>query len=55
MQEGFNLGLPNIIAYVSCKDAGAQIPQFSPVEIDRLTDFILGHVSRVQLQTTSKS
>ena len=40
VQEAFNLGLPNIVAYVSCKDAGAQIPQFTPVQVSELTDFL---------------
>ena len=40
VQEGFNLGLPNIVAYVACKDAGALIPLFSPLDVGGIASMI---------------
>lgn len=43
-QEGFNLGLPNIIGYVSERDMKAMIPRFSPRDIEAIADKIESHV-----------
>lgn len=44
--EGFNLGLPNIIGYVSDRDEHARIPQFTALDsaglADRIEEVILG-------------
>lgn len=38
--EGFNLGLPNMVGYVSQKDMKALIPCFGVDEYERIADFI---------------
>lgn len=48
VQEGFNLGLPNIIAYVACKDLDALIPCFSPMDVEGLVDKIERDVMGVE-------
>ena len=39
-QEGFNLGLPNIIGYVSERDANATIPWFKTTDISAVAEKI---------------
>jgi molybdopterin-guanine dinucleotide biosynthesis protein MobB len=39
-REGFSLGLPNIIAYVSAKEDGALIPWFAPSDAAGIADLI---------------
>ena len=40
-QEGFNLGLPNIEAYVSTQDMHNFLPWFDPEDIAGIADFII--------------
>lgn len=40
VQEGFNLGLPNVVAYVSNNALDVVIPRFSPTEAEAVADFI---------------
>lgn len=40
VQEGFNLGLPNVVAYVSDNALDVVIPRFSPSEAEAMADFI---------------
>jgi len=40
VQEGFNLGLPNIVGYASDSDAHALIPRFDTADAAALADFI---------------
>jgi len=44
IQEGYNLGLPNIIGYISRKDISALIPYFSPHDIPAIADKIEEHI-----------
>jgi hypothetical protein len=40
VQEGFNLGLPNIIGFVSSQEFGAIIPRFEPDDASGIADKI---------------
>jgi hypothetical protein len=40
VQEGFNLGLPNVIGYISSQEFNAVIPRFEPEDICGVADLI---------------
>lgn len=40
VQEGFNLGLPNIVAYVSDGELDVALPRFTALDVEALADFI---------------
>lgn len=40
VQEGFNLGLPNVVAYVSDSGLDVAIPHFTALEIEQMANFI---------------
>lgn len=40
VQEGFNLGLPHIIAYVSDSSLDVVIPRFTPLDVEATADFV---------------
>ena len=40
VQEGFNLGLPNVVAYVSDGQLDVAIPHFTALEVERMADFV---------------
>lgn len=40
VQEGFNLGLPNVIAYVSDSSLDVPIPHFTALDTEAMADFV---------------
>lgn len=40
VQEGFNLGLPNVIAYVSDSSLDVAIPHFTALDTEAVADFV---------------
>lgn len=40
VQEGFNLGLPNVVAYVSDSGLDVAIPHFTALEVEQMADLI---------------
>lgn len=40
VQEGFNLGLPHVVAYVSDSELDVAIPHFTTLDVEAMADFV---------------